>query len=55
VVLEVTDDGRGFDTGLPGGAGLRGMQERARLVGAELEVSSRPGATAVRLGVPVAP
>ncbi|WP_243058082.1 sensor histidine kinase [Nocardioides sp. SR21] len=53
VVLEVTDDGRGFDPTIAG-AGLRGMQERARLVGADLTISSTRGATVVRLAVPVA-
>lgn len=52
VVLEVSDDGRGFDTGATG-AGLRGMRERARLVGADLAITSTRGATTVRLAVPV--
>jgi two-component system sensor histidine kinase UhpB len=54
VVLEVSDDGRGFDA-TTSGAGLRGMRERARLVGADLTVTSTRGATVVRLAVPVAP
>lgn len=54
VVLEVADDGRGFEP-TAGGAGLRGMRERARLVGADLTITSTRGATAVRLAVPVAP
>ena len=51
VTLEVTDDGRGFDPAARGdGAGLRGMRERALLIGARLELDARPGAgTAVRL------
>jgi len=50
VSLEVRDDGRGFDPGNAAGAGLRGMRERALLVGAELAVDSRlGGGTAVRL------
>ena len=49
LVLEVADDGCGFD-GPAAGTGLRGMRERAALVGAALEVQSRPGAgTTVRL------
>ncbi|MDT0186580.1 sensor histidine kinase [Microbacterium sp. ARD31] len=53
VVLEVRDDGRGFD-GLEEGSGLMGMRERAALVRAELSVISRPRhGTTVRLKVPV--
>jgi two-component system, NarL family, sensor histidine kinase UhpB len=56
VVLRVVDDGKGFDGGLPAeGGGLRGMRERAVLVGAELSVRARPeGGTEVRLEVPLA-
>ena len=53
VVLTVTDDGRGIGDG-PEGAGIRGMRERALLVGAELAVGPHPdGGTVVRLRVPV--
>jgi two-component system sensor histidine kinase UhpB len=53
VVLEVGDDGRGFD-GLVEGSGLMGMRERAALVHAELSVISQPRrGTTVRLRVPV--
>ena len=52
--LRVRDDGRGFDTATAnGGLGLKGMAERARLVGGDLEV--RPvhgGGTLVRMRVP---
>ncbi len=49
--LEVVDDGHGFDPAQvrQGSLGLAGMQERASLIGAEFDVSSRPGATCVRL------
>ena len=49
--LEVVDDGCGFDPARArqGSLGLAGMQERASLIGAALEVSSRPGATRVSL------
>jgi two-component system sensor histidine kinase DegS len=49
--LEVVDDGCGFDPlhVRQGSLGLAGMQERASLIGAAFEVSSRPGATCVRL------
>jgi len=58
LVLEVEDRGRGFDPDRledPGaGLGLLGMQERAELVGAQLEVLSEPGrGTRVRLTLPL--
>lgn len=59
-VLEVRDDGRGFDTGAVAARGRRNfglqfMRERAELVGARLEVRSRPEAgTVVRLAIPLA-
>ncbi len=53
IVLEVRDDGRGFN-GLTEGSGLMGMRERAALVRAELSVISQPRhGTTVRLKVPV--
>ena len=54
VILEVTDDGTGFDPELAsGGLGLRSMRERAAAVGGVLRVSSTPDAgTTVRLEVP---
>jgi two-component system, NarL family, sensor histidine kinase UhpB len=43
--LRVSDDGRGFDAGgRRRGLGLSGMTERARLIGGELAIDSRPGA-----------
>lgn len=57
--LRISDDGRGFDpsalpaTELDRGLGLAGMRERARLVGATLEVRSRPGeGTTVDVRIP---
>jgi two-component system sensor histidine kinase UhpB len=54
--LKVRDDGRGFSpdyAGHKGGLGLGGMAERARLVGGELTIESRPGAgTELSLRVP---
>jgi len=43
--LRVSDDGRGFDPSAEsgGGLGLKGMAERARLIGGELDVRSAPG------------
>ena len=54
VILEVADDGTGFDPGLAsGGLGLASMRERAAAVGGVLRVTSAPGAgTRVRLAVP---
>ncbi len=52
VVLRITDDGRGLD-GSAVGAGIRGMRERALLIGARLTLDPAPeGGTEVRLVVP---
>lgn len=54
-ILTVNDDGKGFDVTArhPGHFGLVGMQERARMIGAELGIDSRPGSgTLVRLRLP---
>jgi two-component system sensor histidine kinase UhpB len=55
VVLRVRDDGRGIDAdGLRSGAGVRGMRERALLVGGALEIAAvRPHGTEVQLRLPV--
>jgi PAS domain S-box-containing protein len=55
IVLEVADDGRGFDPGLArAGVGLVGMRERVEELGGKIEVSSRPGeGTEVRVRVPL--
>ena len=58
-MLEVSDDGRGFDVGAVAARGRRNfglqfMRERAELIGAQFEVQSRPGGgTVVRLSIPV--
>ncbi len=54
VVLEVSDDGRGFAFDeSQRGLGIGGMRERALLIGAELDIESRPDhGTTVRLVVP---
>ena len=51
VELVVRDDGSGFDAAvMPEGAGLRGMRERAVLVGADIDITSRVAeGTTVRL------
>jgi two-component system sensor histidine kinase DegS len=59
-MLEVRDDGRGFDTTAVAARGRRNfglqfMRERAELIGARFEVQSRPEAgTVVRLAIPLA-
>ncbi|MCC6446230.1 MAG: GAF domain-containing sensor histidine kinase [Armatimonadetes bacterium] len=58
--LEVSDDGRGFDTSRQGRPpdrlhfGLMGMQERAELSGGKLTIRSDPGqGTHIRASVPI--
>ena len=57
--LEVRDDGRGFDAAAVAARGrsnfgLQFMRERAELIGARLDVRSRPdGGTVVRLAIPI--
>ncbi len=59
VSLDVVDDGRGFEPaslaapGPAGGHGLRGMRERAELLGGRLDVESAPGeGTTIALALP---
>jgi len=56
IVLEVTDDGKGFDRKSvqhTGGMGLESMRERARQMGGVLTILSTPGkGTTVRTTVP---
>jgi two-component system sensor histidine kinase UhpB len=52
VTLEVRDDGRGFEPRGADGAGLRGMRERALLIGGTLELESTEAGTTVRLTLP---
>jgi PAS domain S-box-containing protein len=55
ILLEVSDDGRGFDPGSArAGIGLSAMRERVEELGGEIEVSSRPGeGTEVMVRVPL--
>lgn len=57
VTLTISDDGVGFDPDRTGGDlayGMRGMQERAALIGAQLEVRSRLGdGSAIVVTVPL--
>ncbi|MGD6740459.1 HAMP domain-containing sensor histidine kinase [Streptomyces sp. BH106] len=53
VTLTVTDDGRGMESACEG-AGIRGMRERALLIGGTLDITSPSGAgTCVRLTAPL--
>jgi PAS domain S-box-containing protein len=54
ILLEVADDGRGFDPGSArAGIGLSAMRERVEELGGEIEVSSKPGnGTEVTVRVP---
>ena len=54
LVVEVVDDGRGFDpASRMGGVGIVGIRERASLLGGNAEIHSRPGeGTSVRVRVP---
>ena len=59
LVVTIDDNGRGFSpervtTHMMGGAGLRGMQERAALVGGEIAIDSSPGdGTRIELALPI--
>ena len=55
LVVEVSDDGRGFEPELtPIGVGLKSMRERALALGGTLEIESEVGqGTGVRLRVPI--
>jgi two-component system sensor histidine kinase UhpB len=53
IVLRVRDYGRGID-GTHTGSGMRGMRERALLIGADLSIATAPGGgTEVSLAVPL--
>lgn len=54
IVLRVRDYGRGMDGARPG-SGIRGMRERALLIGADLSIANAPGGgTDVSLTLPLA-
>ena len=61
ICLEVEDDGRGFNVGITAGQavsrkqlGLLGIEERASLVGGEVQIASSPGrGTRVQVYVPL--
>jgi two-component system sensor histidine kinase UhpB len=56
-VLIVRDDGRGLDPGARSSShGIRGMRERAMLIGAELAIGPAPErGTEVKLTIPLDP
>ncbi|MEX2314884.1 MAG: ATP-binding protein, partial [Thermomicrobiales bacterium] len=59
LIVTIEDNGRGFSpervtTHMMGGAGLRGMQERAALVGGEIRIESAAGeGTRIELVLPL--
>lgn len=61
LALTIVDQGQGFDPsvsplGSDHGAGLTGVRERARLIGADLDILSAPGSgTTIRLRLPLPP
>jgi two-component system, NarL family, sensor histidine kinase UhpB len=52
IVMTVRDRGRGIPADLADGSGMRGMRERAALIGASLEIRNTDPGTEVRLKVP---
>ncbi|MDQ3862504.1 MAG: ATP-binding protein, partial [Actinomycetota bacterium] len=56
LVVEVSDEGKGFEPGTAPGVGLGSMRERAAIMGGELEIESDLGrGTRIRLRVPSPP
>jgi PAS domain S-box-containing protein len=54
LVVEISDDGQGFELETTPGVGLSSMQERVAMVDGKLEIESKVGrGTSVRLRVPV--
>jgi two-component system sensor histidine kinase UhpB len=55
IVLTVRDDGRGLPAVAQASShGIRGMRERAMLIGAELAITPAPGhGTEVKLSIPL--
>ncbi len=57
VILEVCDNGRGIEVGhiaKPGSFGIRGMQERARSLGGDVEIVTMPGqGTRIKVALPL--
>jgi signal transduction histidine kinase len=56
IVVEVTDDGKGFDAQHVRGVGILGMEERVRRLGGKLAIESQPGrGSTVRAELPLEP
>ncbi len=53
VRLRIVDDGRGFDPTVAGRKGLASLRDRAKAIGARLQIDSGPGRTVVDIEVPV--
>jgi len=55
ITMTVIDDGCGFETAEQEGSGLglQAMVDRIRSVGGTLDISSKPGRTAISIGVPL--
>jgi signal transduction histidine kinase len=56
IQLEISDNGKGFNTGLikPSSFGLIGMRERVLMLGGEMAITSKPGSgTTVKVGIPI--
>jgi two-component system sensor histidine kinase UhpB len=54
LLLQVTDNGRGLTRADAEGLGLRGMRDRALLVGGRLRIHAQPPGVRVRLEIPTA-
>jgi signal transduction histidine kinase len=55
LVVDVEDDGSGFDAGAVKQSGLRGLRDRIEAQGGQVELASRPGkGTALKMILPVA-
>jgi len=55
VVMTVSDDGRGVPGEREPGTGIRGMRERAALIGATLQIGANPAGAGCRVTLTVAP
>jgi len=53
LILTVRDDGLGLATRHQPGTGMRGMRERAALIGSSLEIRNRRGQPGCEVGVAV--
>jgi len=53
VRLRIVDDGRGFDPHPSGRKGLASLRDRAKAIGASLQIDSQPGRTVVDILIPL--